>query len=306
MFPLPPLTDEQRPVVERVATLSRERFARARGPIRRRLHLPLRELRRPARGRPVRAHRPARVRRGRRRPGDLRARPPRDRQGLLGHRADLQHALDGDHLRGRARHRGAEAALLRRGGRPGRPHRVHHQRAGAELPRQVRAQHRVPPHRRRRLPGGRARQFAPSGTRPTTSSSPASWRARPRARRGDLGHDPEPRRGGEDRGHLERHRHARHHQPHHPLRLRGRSGQRGRAARPVPHHRPAGLRARLRRGLPGYRRGRLRVHGRDGAHQDPAPLDRAAEPSSARAATRWPRWAPRSARRGSSCTRPPA
>ena len=27
MFPLPPLTDEQRSVVERVATLSRERFA---------------------------------------------------------------------------------------------------------------------------------------------------------------------------------------------------------------------------------------------------------------------------------------
>ena len=45
-----------------------------------------------------------------------------------------------------------------------------------------------------------------------------------RARRRDLRDDPGARRGGEDRGHLERHRHARHDQPYDPVRLRGRPG----------------------------------------------------------------------------------
>src|SRR2546426_783357 len=100
----------------------------------------------------------------------------------------------------------------------------------------------------------------------------------------DLGDDPAHGRGREDRGHLERDGHARHHQPHDPLRLpRAGGGRRGHAGQPA-EHRPLGLRPRLRRRVPRHRRGGVRLHARVREDEDAQALHRADVPPSARAA----------------------
>ena len=286
MFPLPPLTDEQR---ERGRARGRARarpLRGARGAVRRRLHVPLRELRRPARGRPARPRGPARVRGRGRRPGDLRARPPRDRQGLLGHRAHLQHALHGDHLPGRAR-----APRSRSGATSARWWAAGARIASitSEPEQSFRDKFVLNTVFRSTGDGGYrvagVKQFCSLGDAADYFFITGILEGHASARDGVVSAMiPSRDAGVKIEGTWNATGMRGTDQPHHPLRLRGRGRQRGGRPGAVPHHRPAGLRPRLRRGLPGHRRGRLRVHDRDGAHQDPATLDRADEPPSAGAA----------------------
>ena len=88
----PPLTEEQQRLVDLVRALGRDRFAAARPPLRSRGVVPLRELRRPPRGRPARPHHPEAPRWPRRRLHDLHARVRRARPLVRRDGAHLQHA----------------------------------------------------------------------------------------------------------------------------------------------------------------------------------------------------------------------
>jgi len=249
VFPLPPLTDEQRAVVERVAALSRDRFAARAARYDADSTFPYENY---ADLHAAGLHALAVPREY----GGVGADPVtyvhalrEIARGCSATALTLQHALHRDHLPGRARHPEQKRRYF--GEVVGRGARI--ASITSEPEQSFRDKFVLNTVFRPTGDGGYrvagVKQFCSLGDAADYFFVTGILEGQASARDGVISAMiPSRDAGGEDRGHLERDRHAGHHQPHHPLRLRGRGRQRGGPPRRVPHHRPPGLRPRLRRG----------------------------------------------------------